>query len=47
VDTELANYDAVTLAEVRAYLDRYPIDGTTVIAFGPAKELAGVKGTPV
>ena len=42
VDTELANYDAVTLADVRAYLDKYPIDRSTVISFGAAKEIDGV-----
>ena len=47
VDTELANYDAVTLTDVRDYLDRYPIDRSTVIAFGPATALAGVEGKPV
>jgi predicted Zn-dependent peptidase len=47
VDTELANYDAVTLADIRAYLDRYPIDRSTVIAFGPATKLAGVEGKAV
>ncbi|HJZ56870.1 MAG TPA: pitrilysin family protein [Gemmataceae bacterium] len=47
VDTDLANFDAVTLKDVRAYLDRYPIDRSTVIAFGPAKTLAGVEGKPV
>src|SRR5262249_2048782 len=41
VDTELANYDAVTLADVRAYLDRYPLNRGTGIAFGPAKQLDG------
>src|SRR5262249_39618960 len=47
VDTDRANFDAVTLKDVRAYLDRYPIDRSTVIAFGPAKTLAGVEGKPV
>jgi len=47
VDTELANYDAVTLADVRAYLDRYPIDRSTAIAFGPAKKIAEVQGRPI
>jgi hypothetical protein len=47
VDTELANFDAVTLRDVRAYLDRYPIDRTTVVAFGPLKELDGVEGKAV
>jgi predicted Zn-dependent peptidase len=47
VDTELANFDAVTLADIRAYLDRYPVDRATVVAFGPLKELDGVSGKPV
>ncbi len=47
VDTELANFDAVTLADIRAFLDRYPIDQSTAIAFGPAKALAGVEGKVV
>jgi predicted Zn-dependent peptidase len=46
VDTELANYDAVTVADVRAYLDRYPVDRTTTVAFGPAERLDGVAGRP-
>jgi predicted Zn-dependent peptidase len=47
VDTELANYDAVTLDDVRAYLDKYPLDRLTTVAFGPGTELAGVTGKPV
>lgn len=47
VDTEMANYEAVTLADVRAYLDKYPIDRTTAIAFGPASQLAGVEGRTI
>jgi predicted Zn-dependent peptidase len=47
VDTELANFEAVTLADVRAYLDAYPIDKQTVVAFGKLKEVCGVTGTPV
>jgi predicted Zn-dependent peptidase len=47
VDTELANFDAVTLKDVRAFLDRYPIDRTTTVAFGPLKQLDGVEGKPV
>lgn len=43
VDTELANFDAVTLNDVRAYLDAYPIDEHTVIAFGPLAKLNGVR----
>jgi predicted Zn-dependent peptidase len=42
VDTELKNFGAVSLRDVREYLDRYPIDRSTVIAFGPATKLAGV-----
>ena len=44
VDAELANYDAVTLADIRDYLDRYPIDRHTTVAFGPLAELDGVEG---
>ena len=47
VDTELKNFDAVSLQDVRKYLDQYPIDRSTVIAFGPAKELDGVAGKMV
>ncbi|MBM3983374.1 MAG: insulinase family protein [Planctomycetes bacterium] len=47
VDTELANFDAVSLADVRAYLDAYPIDHTTTVAFGPLTELNGTKGQVV
>ncbi|MBX9584789.1 MAG: insulinase family protein [Gemmataceae bacterium] len=47
VDTELANFDAVSPSDIRAFLDRYPIDRSTVIAFGPAKALDGVEGKPV
>jgi predicted Zn-dependent peptidase len=47
VDTELANYDAVTLAEVREYLDKYPINRSTVVALGHAKQIAGVEAKPV
>lgn len=47
VDTELANYDAVTLADVRAYLDKYPVDRLTVVTFGPAEKVDGVAGKPV
>ena len=32
VDTELKNFDAVSLENVREYLDRYPLDASTVIA---------------
>jgi predicted Zn-dependent peptidase len=47
VDTELANYESVTLADVREYLDRYPVDRSTVIAFGPTPKLDGVEGKAV
>lgn len=47
VDTELKNFDAVSLKDVRAYLDRYPVDRSTVIAFGPVKNLDGVEGKVV
>ena len=47
VDTEIANYEAVTLADVREFLDRYPIDRTTVVAFGPATTIDGVAAKAV
>ncbi|AMV24801.1 Protease 3 precursor [Gemmata sp. SH-PL17] len=47
VDTELANFDAVTQKDIRAYLDAYPIDRNTVVAFGPMKELNGTAGKAV
>jgi predicted Zn-dependent peptidase len=47
VDTELANFDAVTQADIRAYLDAYPIDRCTVVTFGPLKEMGGLQGQPV
>ena len=43
VDTELANFEAVTLKAVRAYLDAYPIDQNTVVAFGPLAKLKGAR----
>lgn len=39
VDTELARFDAVDAAAIRAYLDRYPINQTTVIGYGPLSQL--------
>jgi predicted Zn-dependent peptidase len=47
VDTEMANYDAVTLADIRTLLDKYPIERSTIVAFGPAKTLSGVSGKVV
>jgi predicted Zn-dependent peptidase len=44
VDAEIANYEAVTLKDVRNYLDRYPLDRSTVVAFGAAKQVDGVEG---
>ena len=35
VDTELARFDAVDLTAVRDCLDRYPLDRTTVVGYGP------------
>ncbi len=46
VDTELAHFDAVTLGDVREYLDAYPIDQDTVVVFGPLPEVRGVSGQP-
>lgn len=47
VDTELANFEAVGLADIRAYLDKYPIDRSTVIAFGPLTKVDSVEGKAV
>jgi predicted Zn-dependent peptidase len=47
VDTELMNFDSVSLDDIRRYIDRYPIDRSTVIAFGPVKTLDGVEGKPI
>jgi predicted Zn-dependent peptidase len=44
VDTELRNFDSVSLKDVRTYLDKYPIDRSTVIAFGPVKKIDAVEG---
>ncbi|HZZ77754.1 MAG TPA: pitrilysin family protein [Gemmataceae bacterium] len=40
VDEELANFDAVTLKDIRTVLDKYPFDQLTVLALGP---LAGLE----
>lgn len=47
VDTELQLYEAVQLDDIRQYLDLYPIDSTTLIAFGPAPALLGQQAQPV
>jgi predicted Zn-dependent peptidase len=39
VDEELANFDAVTLKDVRRVLDAYPFDKLTVLALGPLDKL--------
>lgn len=39
VDTELARFDAVDAAAIRNYLDRYPLDRTTVVGYGPMAKL--------
>lgn len=39
VDDELAAVDAVTLADVRRVLDRYPIDNPAMVALGPLEKL--------
>jgi len=40
VDDDLRDFDAVTLAQVREVLDRYPLTNPAVFALGPLKELA-------
>jgi predicted Zn-dependent peptidase len=39
VDDELAAYEKLTLADVRAVLDRYPLDRVTTLALGPLATL--------
>jgi predicted Zn-dependent peptidase len=39
VDQELAKFDAVGLGTIREYLDRYPINQTTVVGYGPLASL--------
>jgi|SRR5262245_34093574 len=39
VDDEMAAWDAVTMADVRAVLDRYPLTNQTVTAYGPLEQL--------
>ncbi len=39
VDDELKRYEAVTLADVRAVLERYPLDQITILALGPLAEM--------
>ena len=39
VDLELARYDGVSLNDIRAYLDRYPLTATTVVGYGPLSGL--------
>jgi predicted Zn-dependent peptidase len=39
VDEELANFDAVTLKDIRRVLDAYPFDKLTVLALGPLGKL--------
>lgn len=41
VDDELRDYETVTLADVRAALDRYPIDRLTTLALGPLATVDG------
>ena len=40
VDDELKAFDAVTLPDIRALLDRYPVDQLTTVALGPLETLA-------
>jgi predicted Zn-dependent peptidase len=44
VDDELASYEKVTVADVRAVLDRYPLDRVTTLALGPLTALAPAEG---
>jgi hypothetical protein len=39
VDEELANFDAVSLKDIRGVLDGFPFDQMTVLALGPLERL--------
>jgi predicted Zn-dependent peptidase len=39
VDDELAAWDAVTMKDIRAVLDRYPLTNQTVTAYGPLEKI--------
>ena len=39
VDQELARFDAVSLNDIREYLERYPIDDVTVVGYGPLEKI--------
>jgi predicted Zn-dependent peptidase len=39
IDAELARFDAVTLEAIQECLNRYPLDRTTVVAYGPLEQL--------
>ncbi|MBI3823281.1 MAG: insulinase family protein [Planctomycetes bacterium] len=39
VDEELANFDAVSLKDIRGVLDKFPFDALTVLALGPLAKL--------
>ncbi len=39
VDEQLANFDAVSLSDIRSILDKYPFDQLTVLALGPLAKL--------
>lgn len=39
VEIELNRYDAVTLADVRACLDQFPLTATTIVGYGPMEAL--------
>lgn len=39
IDAELARFDGVTLDAIRTCLDRFPLDKTTVVAYGPLEKV--------
>jgi predicted Zn-dependent peptidase len=45
VDDELRAFEAVTLQDIRAVLDQYPLDQVTTLALGPLEELRRAKRT--
>jgi predicted Zn-dependent peptidase len=44
VDDELKAFEAVTLRDIRAVLDQYPLDQVTTLALGPLEQLRRTKG---
>jgi predicted Zn-dependent peptidase len=44
VDQELADLDAVSLADIRGVLERYPLEQLTAVCLGPLEKFAALNG---